>query len=178
MESRPPVSVAVAIAVPGTDVTFVPLGGDGYSAPFGLNLIDSDLAGDVSGGSATFTVTLDARYCASVTLIGMAVAGATTDQDYRINFAANPAGTSLRHGVTGTMLGVAVSTEGTAGFWVPPATVLPPSTVFSVRFINVDGDDFRLSAEILLWNIRVRELSPWPYLMGAQGSGGQVSPGP
>jgi len=156
----------------------VPLGGDGFSAPFALNLVDVDLAGAAGGGAATFTVNLDPRYCSSVTLVGIAVAGVNADVQYRIAFSANPAGTSLRHAVTGTLVGVAstVSSEGAAGYWIPPATVLPPGSSFSIKCTNVDGDTFRFSAEILLWNIRVRELSPWPYLMGAHGSGGQSGP--
>ncbi len=172
-------SVSATVSIPGVGATFVPLGGDGYSAPFGMNLVDIDIAGDASAGSAQLQVDMDDRYCASVTLIGMAVAGSNDDQQFRIAFSANAAGSSLRHGVTGTLVGIAVaiSTEGAMGYWVPPATVLPPGTTVHIQLLNVDGDSFRYSLEILLWNIRVRELSPWPYLMGAHGSGGQVSPG-
>lgn len=170
-------SVTNTLVMPSAGATFVPLGGDGLSAPHAMYLVDQTLAGAAGGGSATHTFTMDSRYCSMLQWVHMAVGGSNSDQQYRIMMSSNPAGTSPRVGVTGTLVGVvsAISTEGASGFWSPPSTVMPPSAELNVTFVNVDGDTFRVSCEILLWDIRVRELAPWPYLMNASGSAGAQS---
>lgn len=163
-----------SVTLPDAVATYIPLGGDGLSAPFALYQIDKTVAGDVSGGAITSNFVLDARYCSMIRWIGMAIGGVNADVEYRISI-----GAETKMAITGTLVGVAstVSSEGAAGYWVPPQTVLPPGQTVSTGFTNVDGDTFRISMEVLLWNIRVRELSPWPYLMNAAGGGGQASPG-
>lgn len=167
------------IALPNEAATYVPLGGDGFSAPFAMYIYDHSITGDASAGAVTQSITFDSRYCTLVRWVGMSIGQTNADTQFRLNLAANPEGTSPKIGVTGTLVGVAstVSSEGAQGYWVPPQTVLPPSAVLNTQFTNVLSDTFRITAELLLWNIRVRELSPWQYLMAAAGGGGQVSPG-
>lgn len=167
------------VSFPDESATYVPLGGDGFSAPFAMYIVDRSVTGDASGGAVTQSFTMDERYCSLVRWIGMSIGQTNADTQYRLNIAANPEGTSPKLGITGTLVGVAstVSSEGAQGFWVPPQTVLPPAAVINTQFTNVLSDTFRISMEVLLWNIRVRELSPWQYLMNAAGGGGQVGPG-
>lgn len=172
-------AVASTLSLPNAAAAFLPLAGDGLAAPLAAYEFSQALSGDGSAGAASHTVTLDSRYCSTVTYMAMEVNGTNSDVQFRATI--DNVGPSIgpRIALTGTLVGVAstVSSIGACGYWAPPSLILPPAARITWSCPNVDADVFTFSFECLLWDINVRNKSPYPYLVAAVSSGGAVSPG-
>lgn len=174
-------AVVDAIVLPAS-ATFVPLAGDGFTAPHAMYVTAQTLTMDASGGLAQAIISLDTRYCAMVTVVSFTVAGAAADVEYAMSISAAPNGTSAAVGVNGT---VAIITLGAGlvvsarGYWSPPAMILGPgdgsNPAIGVNFENVNGDTAIVSTQILLWDINVRNKTPWQVLAASMPGSGSVS---
>ncbi len=177
MEGRA-VAVTETVVLPaqpaaGT-VEFVPLGGDGLSAPRAAYAVKGFLlTGDVSGGQIQTQVTMDDRYTSIVSYVSFNMSQATS-ADVDFNIAISGARTPQM-----TDSGVAVAISSTIDAvevrhtWLPPPQLLPGGTEIAfvrTKVLNVDSDVLRSEMWIYLFNIDVRQKTPMGPLLWARGS--------
>lgn len=173
-----PVAVAQTVVLPaqpavGT-LTYVPLGGDGFSSPFaayGLKIFQA--SGDVSGGALTMNVNFDPRFCSLVAYVTVQIAqGTSADADVRIQVRGDTIATVNFQGPVSAVASDVTSFE-VAHTFAPVPVIVPgagENGAIQVAFDNVDGDEYFLDTLIYLFNIRVRELTPMGPLLWARGS--------
>lgn len=171
-------AVTVSLQLPNQpavgNVDFIPLGGDGFKAPraaYAVRGFATD--GDASGGALTLNVLMDIRYTSLIDYMVAGIQQATpADAEVRQLITSNTTATMTEQGDV-TAIAATVSGGSISKMFVPPALILPGGTESSVgRFqaTNVDGDTYTIDMLIFLYNIRVRELTPYGTLLFARGS--------
>lgn len=176
-------AISDIIVLPAAEAAFVPLAGDGLTAPFAMYCTFQSLVGDASGGLAQLIISLDSRYCSMVQICAWVVTQATPgDMEFAIAISAAPNQSSTAIGYQGTsesiVLGGAL-TENIRGYWSPPAVILGPSDgsnpAIGLNFDNVLADVYTLRTQILLWDINVRQRTPWQILANSLTGSGSTS---
>lgn len=175
-------AVAVTLQLPNQPSTGAvhrtPLGGDGFRAPMASYIVDNfQISGNVSGGSLLGTVNMDERFCALVAYITTSITQTTpADTDLRLRLDTSGANSPVAaqvQSIAAANISATVSTATINEIWTPTPTILPGSgagALFSVQGLNNDGDLFRISALIYLFNINVRQVMPMGPLLWARGS--------
>ncbi len=154
----------------------MPLGGDGFAAPFAAYAVSSHaVTGDVSGGSATLRMNMDPRFCSLVSWSTIGITqGTPADAELRGIIGANGTAVArLADQNDQTAVAATVSAQSILRTWCPTPTILPGGDVVpfcSWAMTNVDGDVYHMDAYVFLFNIRVRELTPMGPLLWARGS--------
>ncbi len=158
-------------------VSYLPLGGDGYTAPFAAyQIIQWEITGDASGGAVVFGASMDMRYTSLVGFVNSHVQQQTAaDADFRFHLSGDTfaeqafSGTATK--ISGTIAGATVQKQWNPTPFIMPGGV-PGSSLprIAARWLNVDGDVFELNALIYLFNIRVREVTPMGPLLWARGA--------
>jgi len=156
--------------------TYVPLGGDGWSAPFAMYVVDNaEVDMDVSGGGAFLTITMDDRYTALISYATLVVHQQTSGVDKNVKIqvlGGADVGQFYMQGL-GQSIGALFAPE-VAFTWSPPAVLLPggASRSPSLRFVtanDVTGDILGASCMIYLFNNDVRQKMPIGPLLAARG---------
>lgn len=177
-------AVSTAADLPSSIATFTPLGGDGLASPFAMYNTSQTVAGAVGGGRASLILSMDQRYCSQIQYIGWTIAQVTgADIEMSVSISAAQDGTSTTMGINGLCKGLdeATFTTTVEGYWTPPPTILGPSNAaggnpaIGLHFLNVDASTYKMFTQILLWDINVRNLTPYPYLVGASAGPGGLS---
>lgn len=173
------IAVAAAFtlpAVPGTGgtVAYVPLGGDGFRAPFAAYGIKTFAAvGDATGGSVVMTCTFDNRYCTLVSFATVQITqGTAADAGARLIIRGNTIPTTMFQDVITSVI------DDVSAFQVAKEYAFSPLIVpgggengqLQASFDNVDGDLYFVDSMMYLFNIRVRELTPMGPLLWARGA--------
>lgn len=170
-------SVASVLTLPGQPtsgtMTYTPLGGDGYSAPFAVqNVALHAVTGDVSGGGVTLNVFFDTRYCTLIAWMAARIAqGTAADADLIFLTSANrepPIVQSVRAEAVASL----VSSRQINEVYTPPPWVYPggdEAAFCGLRALNVDADVFDLSCCLLLYNINVRQRTPTTISLAGRG---------
>jgi len=153
-------------------VEFIPLGGDGFTSPIGFyQLRDIQLAGDASGGSAQFLVTMDDRYVSLVSFVtGQVVQATGADVDFRWFLSGTFIATVIESGTDVNPSSTLGDTPGHT--WFPPPLLLPGGGAVgtaTIRWPNVNTEIYDISAHIFLFNIRVREFTQLGPLFWSRG---------
>lgn len=181
MEGRT-TAVSTSLVLPAQpttgDVRYIPLGGNGYTAPFAAyNIIGMSLTGAVGGGAANLAVTLDDRYCSLVSYVSIGDAQATPgDADVSIFLSANSLGMPPQAFAEPVVALSATMAQGGGTIrrtWSPVPVILAggdKTGLITFRMLNVDADVYTLSALIYLFNIRVREMTPMGPLLWSRGA--------
>lgn len=145
-------------AQPGAgDVTFVPLGGNGYTAPESMYYWSITQTGDVSGGTATIDVGRDERFEQLIDFLEVQnIGGAVV---FRMDIFRNTESRAIVVGTTTADATISVA------LWSPPAIIDP----FEWRMVipNVDGIVSRFKGVCYNFNIRASELIPLPQLLAS-----------
>ncbi len=158
-------------------LTYVPLGGDGYSAPLAAYSIQNHaVTGDATGGAASLTVDMDPRFCSLVSFVSFSILQATSaDAEYSLKIGSST-GTQIPS-ILHSDLQVAVSStvsskEINKTFNLIPMMMPGAGQAGQINLLvkNVDTDIVRLSALIYLFNIRVRELTAMGPLLWSRGA--------
>ncbi len=159
-------------------LTYVPLGGDGFTAPQAAYAINSyEIVGDASGGKVSMTIEMDKRFVSLVSFVSLSVLQATSaDIDYRL-VVGSSSGTDqvASHQESGPIVAIS-STVSNAEInkTMPIMPMMLPGAGQSGKILmelkNVDTDRFRVSALIYLFNIRVRELTAMGPLLWSRGA--------
>lgn len=177
LEGRP-TSVVEEITLPGQpvsgQVTFVPLGGDGFVAPkFAYAIKDFLLTGDATGTFVQHTVLMDERWCALIAYVSFNISQATSaDADFQITISSGRSA-SIQASGSAHAVDSSVSTLEVRHTFQPTPLVLPgagDTARLRMQVLNVDTDVVRLSAYIYLFDVRVRETTPMGPLLWARGS--------
>jgi len=180
--AAPLVAVTETFTPPGQptsgSLTYVPLGGDGYSAPQAAYAVQNHaVTGDASGGRATLSVVMDPRFCSLVSFCSFQIQqGTSADAEYRLTVGSDTGGTQIpptvESGPVEAVVSLVSSSEINKTSPIVPMMLPGAGQVGRIRyeFLNVDGDVFSMSALIYLFNIRVRELTPMGGLLWARGA--------
>lgn len=144
---------------------FVPLGGNGKSAPLGCYFVRAEVDGDAGGGSATVSINFDRRYTNLVAYLNptIAVDAAAGDFAVRIGTAVG----SQQVQVTGTIPHIATGTvtDNASFLWYPPPLYFQGVGNGSFFCPNVGvNETYKLFAEIFVFDINVKRLAPMPVL--------------
>lgn len=161
-------------------VNYVPLGGDGFQAPFAAyNVMGAAIVGDAGGGSARVTCRMDDRFCSLVAFFtGQNAQDTPADGEFRFFLAADQIPQQVNQGDL-TALAAGVDSHSLAHTMVPTPIVLPGGSRgpgvgadprIDVRFLNALADVVSMDALIYLFNIRVREVMPMGPLLWARGA--------
>ncbi len=158
-------------------VDYVPLGGDGYTAPFAAySIVDMEVAGDASAGHVRMAVEMDPRFASLVAFFVHEIQqGTPATADVRLSVAGPQVPSQTMQDNVDDISSTVADSNISLQF-APTPYILPGGhkagsvpRIFS-RSLNVDGDTYRLSALIYLFNIRVREVTPMGPLLWARGS--------
>lgn len=156
-------AVSLAVTLPdqpvGGGLEFIPLGGDGFSAPQSAYVVNMDIAGDVSGGLSTLTINFDPQFVGLVSYMQTTVSGVAADTISRrqINLSTGESINDNRALILGE------ATQANMN-WLPPGVLAYDNGTFTPTMIsrvaNVDGDSHFLVTRIYNFNKRAREISP------------------
>lgn len=158
---------------PAGVVRFVPLGGNGFTAPFAMYTVRNfAISGDGSGGDHTLSVIMDPKFCSVVAYASMQidVASANRAIHWQLSSAAVP---PQFLNATLTRVDASLSGSQIAHTWMPPAWINPgtagqaPTLLISVD--NVNTEVLNLNMAVLLFNIRARESVLYQHLIAARG---------
>ncbi len=144
---------------------YIPLGGDGRSAPLGCYFVNIEVDGDASGGNADLTIRGDVRYTNLVAYMNLKVQADAAAGDFMMRITdPNPP----RPQIVGTIPQVAtgVATDNATFLWFPPPIYFQGGGSMSAVLPNVGvNETYKLEIEVLVFDIDVRRLSPLPLLM-------------
>lgn len=174
------ISVIETVTLPAQptagNVTYIPLGGDGFQAPQGAYSINGHaVTGDAGGGVAQLRINCDARYCSLISWTnGFIAQGTPADVEFRTTMSSiSGAGVPLMTHSGITVALVAAFVVEINELWNVPPVILPgagdPGTLLWT-WVNTLADVYSCSAMIYLFDIRVRELTPMGPLLWARGS--------
>lgn len=177
-------AVTTTLTLPGQPdgglAEYVPLGGDGHTAPLAAWMVwGMTDTGDASGGNATLAIVMDPRYTALVSYVALSIRqGTAADADFRARIspqgAIYPTGSDF-WGETGVITSVSSTVTGTeCNTTLTPVPVMLRQSgddpQLAVQFVNVNGDVYFLNCLIYLWDINVRQETPMGTLLFARGS--------
>lgn len=149
---------------PGTGtLTFIPLGGNGFTSPRSAQLVTVELDSDASGGTNKITVITDPRWENMIVWMAMELDSSTAAVDFQ--FGQLPRGAPLQavmkhRGVTDFS-----ALEGVdSAIWTPPS--VPNISFFEVLTDNVDATEtLALKAYILNFDINSTHTVPLHLLL-------------
>ncbi len=176
-------TVAETVTLPSQpasgSTTFLPLGGDGWTAPMSAYGVAINLAGDASGGNSTITLEFDPQYVSVLNYVSGGIVGSGVDLDV---------GLVLRTGAENVTLSLLLP-ESLAGgilasntvLWTPPLLLLDPGlSGVNLQFssVNVDGDSNFLNCRVYNFRRGVAQRTPLDKLIASmpRASGVIISP--
>ncbi len=183
MEGGPPLNMAVTetVTLPAQPTTgrvhIVPLGGDGFVAPHSMYTIsDMQVTGDAGGGVARLTIIFDDRHCSLLGWCSLRIEqGTPADADVRLSAFSGDDNFSpaqvLQQPVIKTAAAVNSSTIGIT--WSPVPMIYgggPGVARCQADAVNVTNDEYRFSAIVYQFDIRVREVTGTGPILWARGA--------
>lgn len=164
-------SVAITVALPNQPATgavvWTPLGGDGRTAPLGCWLINFQIQGDASGGTATLSIVADPRYTNLFAWANPTVSSAAGAPDMLIVIQESGTSGAASPVVVGTMPQIAttVSTTNAAFLWYPPPMYFQGlgELVFITDNVGV-GETYIMRAQCYAFDIDAPQLTALPWL--------------
>lgn len=150
------------------EIRYVPLAGDGYTAPHSMYIANIDLAQDASGGVIAIRVTRDPRW---EHLVGVMAFTNTNTTAAKSQFDITNDASGPFFIVAGTPVTLPGGTQ--SGVWVPPPIINPQS--FNIRAANVDT--FTLTYAALIYNFRIdaSKRIPLSVLLASVPTGGSLN---
>ncbi len=161
------VSVSVSFSLPESNVApsvveYIPLHGDGYSAPHSAFYGNAQVVGDASGGTATMLVGKDERFSHLIQFLSPEVLAATAEP-FEIRIGRSDKISYFVVGVmpVSTVLGSALSTT----LYTPPPMIDPNSWAFETD--NTTGVVNRLKFLVYNFKIDAHLKVPLPVLLAS-----------
>jgi len=175
-----PTAVSSSVVLPlqpsSGDLRYIPLGGDGFTAPkAAYNLIGMAVTGAAGAGSMTLTCTMDDRYVSLLSYVSIADAQVVSaDADISLLLSAGNLGMPPQ-ALTERVVAISATVEaGTIRrTWIPTPVLLAGSEkrgLVTFRMVNVENDVYTMSLLVYLFDIRVRETTPMGPLLWARGA--------
>jgi len=142
-------------------VEFIPLGGNGFTAPQSAFLFDMRITGDASGGAIDFTVLRDERFEHIVSFMSIESNNAAA--------IAYLMGIRRKAGVTFHNIGTTKESGAVQDLasiiWSPPTMIEPIS--WTAKVVNTDLESFKFKGIVYNFNIRSSEETPLAVLMAS-----------
>lgn len=161
-------SVAATLQVPeqpaAGGLEYLPLGGDGFSAPQSAYAVNVQLASDASGGTSTITINFDPQFLGLVSYVETVVTGASADVPSRRTIGLSTF--ESMHDAEDAEEG-----EGTTvvRLWRPPGAMATQVGGFVPNIVgripNTNTETHFLTARIYNFNKRAREFTPLYLLL-------------
>ncbi len=145
-------------AQPGIGVvTWVPLGGDGVTAPIGYYDVVNQVVGDASGGNATCSVIFDGRYTSLLAWANPKIFADAAAGEFSMDLTRSSAFNGLN--VVGTFPGVAEAfvTANSSYLWYPPPIFFAGDGRVRFNALNVDATEtYVLQCQVFAYDRNVR----------------------
>lgn len=158
---RTRVSVGVTLTLPAQPTTgsvdYVPLGGDGWSSPQSMYLVDSKSTGDVSGGINTIDILRDQRFEQLIDFVMIQTDGGAVT--YRMDIFRRAQSRAIRIGASNAEASIS------SALWSPPAVIDPDS--WRVTIPNVDTEILTFKSTIYNFRITASEHVPLAILLAS-----------
>ncbi len=138
-------------------INWVPLGGDGVTAPLGYYEVDAQLVGDASGGIATIAVTFDGRYTNLLAWANLKIFDDTAAGEFSVDLTRGAAFNGIHQ--VGTMPGIteAVVTVNSSWLWYPPPQFYAGDGRLRAIWVNVDATEtYVIQAQVFCYDRDVR----------------------
>lgn len=149
---------------------FRPLGGNGYTAPQSMFIVDSfQTDGDGSGGLHSMLINSDVRFECVLAAVSINYVGSSTDAPLVCTVKTQNV-TGVTYRANFTLVNQAIGSNQARGLWTPPPIF--GMTQLTVQTNNVDGDDMTVSAVIYNFNRRASELVSLDKLLSSIPSAG------
>ncbi len=139
---------------------YIPLGGDGWTSPQSVWMIDSEVTGDATGGTNTISVVRDERFSNICPFMMIQTDGGSVLALFRL-FVGSP----VRAAHVGPT--IASATESFL-MWIPPLVMASRS--WSVQVPNVDTEVIKFKLNIYNYRIRAPEEVPLDKLLASMPS--------
>jgi len=162
-------SVSTVLVLPAQpasgSVSYVPLGGDGFRAPFAMYQLNSvGVVNDASGGTAQIFVDMDPQFQAVCQNMVFDIASAAADKELICAISDR----SLLYSDIAQVIALLPSITGISNArasWCP----VPLFDLGRINGVvaNVDTETLSISAQILLFNRRATEVVPLPVLLAS-----------
>jgi len=139
---------------------YIPLGGDGWTAPQSAFMVDMQITGDASGGNSVLTIERDNRFEQIVSFLSI-----ESVHTLALQFAL---GIRRIPGITIHHVGVAPITTAvslTSVLWAPPAFIDP--TGWEAVFPNIDTIVSRFRCLVYNFNIQASHKIPLNILLSS-----------
>ncbi len=147
---------------------YVPLGGDGRSAPMGCYFCRAEIAGDASGGNASIIINYDTRYTNLTAYLNLMIAVDAAAGDFLLGTFTGQGASAAQPQIVGTIpqVATAVNTNNGTFLWYPPPVFYQQEGQAFAVVPNVGvGETYKLAIEVLVFDPDVRRLTPLPLLM-------------
>ncbi len=156
-------SVADTFKIPANPTAggleYIPLGGDGWSAPQSAYVANLQLASDASGGTSALTIELDPQFLALVSYVQTVVSGTSADVPSRRTIGCSTF--ESIHNAEDAEQGEATTA---VRLWKPPGIMATETAGFVPNIIskipNTNGETHFLVCRIFNFQKRARERSP------------------
>lgn len=147
-------------------VDYIPLGGNGFTAPHAAYSFQVTLAGDASGGSNAITLEMDPQFLSLISYLQCTVSGAAADVANRLDIGATTFDVIYNTDAVGYDSVTAIASK----LWKPPGAMVTQQNVNYVPFVkshvpNTDGDTHFFIGRIYLFDKRARETTPLSILL-------------
>ncbi len=170
-------AVAVEITLPAQPaiglVTYVPLGGDGWTAPHSVFEVSVASVGDASGGNKVVTVNFDARWQSVVTYMRATNDSASTTIEMFMELLQNHNQPQLSAFCNAVPVAAIANTVNLMT-WAPPP--IPGMRRARMTTPNVNGDDTLFQFYLYNFNINVLQQVPLNLILASLPRAESVSP--
>lgn len=170
------IAVSATVTLPAQPavgaVEYIPLGGNGYTAPHAAYDVEISVTGAAGGGAADLRILLDPRFCSLVSYVFLQnVQDTAADAEFRVFIDGGGAPAQVDAGDI-TSVAATVSSASINRTWNPTPVVLfgPRAPIIGLSMTNVDSDVITLSTMIYLFNINARQATPMGPLLWARGA--------
>ncbi len=144
-------------------VEYIPLGGNGWTAPQSAFAVDWRITGDVSGGATRWVLNRDPRF-EHILQFMMIESDSATAITYRMDIFRGISAGAV-HNVGTTALSAVIGHVLASQMWVPPPIIDPNK--FEAKIDNVSTEVGKFKLLIYNFNIRASEEMPLSMLLAS-----------
>lgn len=165
----PLMAVSVATTLPAQPAiglnTYVPLGGDGWTAPHSVAEFSISSVGAAGGGNNTITLTFDPRFTSIVSYVRLVNAGASAAIEMLLRMRPPLPRVQPQVEAFANQAGVLSLFTQNLFTWAPPP--LPHMGILEGVTTNVDGDTLSMMGYIYQFQVDVLQKVPLNFVLAA-----------
>jgi len=163
------VSVTDSFTLPGQPTVgfaaWVPLGGDGITAPLGYYDVNARLVGDAGGGVAQIAMSFDPRYTNLLSFLNLQVFADTAATEFAVDLIRNSSFAGINLAGTLPFVTEGLVTTNSAWIWYPPQQFYAGEGRVRYTTDNVDATEtYAFTAQVYAYNRDVRRYMNMTWL--------------